>query len=177
MRAKLISLNVPTSGSQQALAFYRSIIGPDVDFARSLSDAPLSYHTPISQDGILLTVADRQRQGEPILCYFAVDNLQQVLNDVQANGGTVLVNPLDLPISQNVLGDYQKEVQQNNPGVTTANDLGTTALVRDPDGNVFGLVQLQQQTHHVFKYGKHRQNIDKDQIAQQQRAIQLGQRM
>jgi predicted enzyme related to lactoylglutathione lyase len=177
MNAKLVFCNVPTRDFKKASAFYGALLGED-NFARSLTDRMHAYHQPISPDGTQLTLSDRQRPDEPIICTFAVDNLADALQQLRALGATLVVGPVDLPIAAAVLSDYQSQALQHHPEAGAAGpSTGSWALIRDPDGNAIGLCELQPHAQATFKHGKYRQPLPLDMLQQHARAVQLGRRL
>ncbi len=91
LNAKLVICSVPTKNSAAAQQFYNTLFG-GADFARTLNDQIESYYRPISEDGLTLTIAARQSDREPITCFFAVDNLNETVEQLEAAGGKVVVN-------------------------------------------------------------------------------------
>jgi predicted enzyme related to lactoylglutathione lyase len=176
MRAKIIQCNVPASDLPKVRAFYAKLLGTD-DFARSLNDKVVAYHRTISHDGLMLTLTARQHGQEPIVCYFAVDNIDQTLRDLQAAGGRIVYGPVDLPTAPAVVEEYKANVRQSRAADNPTGDIGRSALVRDPEGNVVGITQLRPESHKHFKYGRHAVGLDADQIAQHERAVALGRKL
>ncbi len=174
---KLIQCNVATKNIAKSLDFY-SMLFPALPFARSLADGIESYHQPISSDGIQLTISQQQADGEQIICYFAVDDLDATIKTLEQAGGSVLVAPFTLPIAVAVKAEYDNQVKQNHPEVTQLqDDVGRSAILQDPDGNLFGLTELQPQAHSLFNYGKFSTPITVAQQAQHQRGIDLGKKV
>jgi len=171
--AKLIQCNVPSTNIRRSRAFYRALFA-DLEFARSLSDEMEAYHKPISVDGIKLTISPRQDEQEQITCYFAVDNLDETLTALEQMGGTVIVEPFTLYTSPEAFPEYESEVRQYDPEARPSTDIGQSALVRDPDGNLIGLTELREDVYRTFKYGKFRVDLEAEQVAQHRRALELA---
>jgi len=176
MNAKLIQCNVPAADLPRVRAFYNKLLGTD-NFARSLTEKVVAYHQTISNDGTKLTLTARQHGQEPIVCYFAVDSIDQTLRDLQAAGGTVVAGPWAIATHPAVVEEYKATVKQIQPAQNPTGDIGRSALVRDPEGNVIGITELQPEAQKQFKYGPHRVGLDADQIAQDERARALGRKI
>lgn len=172
--SKLIQCNVPSTNIRKSRDFYSVVFG-DIPFARTLTEELEGFHLPISVDGVQLTITPRQSEEEQITCYFAVDNLEQTLSALERTGGTVVCEPFALHVAPSVLPEYATSVKQYHP-ITgeIAGDIGRSAIVRDPDGNLIGLTELRDQSHWLFKYGKHRVPLDKAQHEQHKRGCDLG---
>lgn len=173
MNAKLIQCNVPANDLPRVRAFYSKLLGAD-NFARSLTEKVVAYHQTISNDGIKLTLTARQHGQEPIVCYFAVDNIDQTLRDLEAAGGKVVAGPWAVATHQAVVEEYKATVKQIQPTQNPTGDIGRSALVRDPEGNVIGITELRPEAHKQFKYGAYAVGLDAEQIAQHERARVLG---
>jgi predicted enzyme related to lactoylglutathione lyase len=172
--AKLIQCNVPSRNIRKSRAFYQILFGQQ-DFARSLTDKVESYHQPISADGIQLTISPRQTENEQITCFFAVDNLEAILGTLEQNGGEVICEPFTLDISTDAFPGYGEQIKKFHPEVRSLQkNVGTCAIVRDPDGNLLGITELAEQAHWLFKYGAFSAKLDADQVAQHQRGIELA---
>lgn len=125
--AKLVSCNVPTKNSAAAQKFYNTLLGAQ-NFGRSATSHVESHFRPIGSGNLHLTITTRQDEREPITCYFSVDNLDDTISQLTAAGGKVVVNPTPMPAS--------------GPGKQSSEGLGRFATMLDPDGNAFGLIQL-----------------------------------
>jgi predicted enzyme related to lactoylglutathione lyase len=176
MHAKLIQCNVPASDLPKVRAFYAKLLGTD-DFARSLSDKVVAYHRTISHDGLKLTLTERQRDQEPIVCYFAVENIDQTLRELEAAGGKIVAGPFALPTAPAVVEEYIENVRKTQPTQKPTGDIGRSALVRDPEGNVVGITELQPEAQKQFKVGPFAVGLDAEQVAQHERARTLGDKL
>jgi predicted enzyme related to lactoylglutathione lyase len=163
LNAKLVMCNVPTSNSNAARTFYNTLFGGD-DFARSLNDQVESYFRPISQDGVTLAIAGRQNDRESITCYFAVDNLANTLSQLQAAGGTIVLNPTPIPVSgpANAKKVYDDAVKGH--GDQPSDTAGQFATMVDPDGNYIGLMQLQGPLQHQLNAGQAQRMLSQQQV-------------
>jgi len=162
LNAKLVICSVPTRNSSAAQQFYNTLLGGD-DFAPSLSQQVESYYRPISEDGLTLTVAARQSDRESITCYFAVDNLDETVKQLQAAGGTVVVNPA--PIDTTVPGDVQK-AYADVVGQQAPTQAGRFVGMTDPDGNYLALMQLDSATQQQLKAGPANRKLAQSQVDQ-----------
>jgi predicted enzyme related to lactoylglutathione lyase len=140
LNAKLVICSVPTQNTAAAQEFYDTLLGGQ-DFARTLNDQIESYYRPISRDGLTLTIAARQNDRETITPFFAVDDLDETVKELEAAGGKVVVQSTPLPVSAPAKAKQAfaslAKAQQAPP--TAGNFVGMT----DPDGNYLGLMQLQ----------------------------------
>jgi predicted enzyme related to lactoylglutathione lyase len=150
LKAKLVICNVPTKNSAAARKFYDTLFGGN-DFARSLNDKIESYYRPISQDGLTLAVGARQEPREPITCYFAVDDLDTTVHELEAVGGKVVVKSTPMPISGPPAAIKIFDDANKAKGVQSSHVAGHMATMLDPDGNYIGLLQLQGPTLHSLK--------------------------
>jgi predicted enzyme related to lactoylglutathione lyase len=173
LRAKLIMCSMPSGDLAKARNFYSALLGSD-NWARALSDQVEAYHQPISSDGIDLNVTQRQGNNDSQTCFYAVDDLNQATQALTAAGGSVVRGPFDLPISQKAMQDYSAEVQTTDPGTPITGSAGQCTLIRDPDGNLLGLMQLAEHTKHHFKAGKFKKGLDRDQVDEQARAVKVA---
>lgn len=150
LKAKLIACNVPSSNHAAAQGFYSALLG--IEFARSLTEATTSHHIPLTEEGQFLWLSDRTAKEEQITCVFAVDNLDQVMNELSKVGGSRFIGPFDTPISPKLMSFYEAQVPA---GVKVTPTLGKCALMKDPDGNVIALMQLEQHAHIFYRTGQH----------------------
>jgi len=177
MTPKVILINVPADDPKRTAEFYSQLLG--IEFARTFTDSHVAYHVPISDDGKLLQVQKKFAPDEGVTCYFAVDDLNAAIKDLKAKGATVATQPMDLPISKQVLQDY-KEMFKQSYGADAADTIGTGAVLKDPAGNRFGLVQLNEHANLMFKYGKYStqpRHVSEERYAIHMRTVALGKRM
>src|SRR5664279_4196280 len=162
LNAKLVICSVPTKNSAAAQQFYNTLLGGD-DFARTINDQIESSYRPISKDGLILTIAARQNDREPITCFFAVDNLDETVKQLEAAGGTVVVTSAPVAVSapDQVKQAFADVVGQNAPA-TAGNWVGMI----DPDGNYLGLLQLDSSTERSLNAGPEGRTLSKAQVQQ-----------
>ncbi len=170
LKAKLIACNVPTKNMAASRNFYDTLFGGQ-DFARSLNDKTESYFRPISQDGLTLTVGARWNEREPITCIFAVDNLQETIQQLTAAGGKVVVNPTAMAVSgpPQAVEVFHQSLASGTPGtagatVASSNSMGQFATMVDPDGNYLGLMQVDQSMQAHFKSQPEQRTLSATQI-------------
>ena len=167
LNAKLVMCSVPTKNSDAAQKFYNTLFGGD-DFARSLNDQVESFYRPINQDGLTLTIATRQDEREPITCYFAVDDLNATVRQLEAEGGKLVVNPTDMPASG------PPQALQAAQDVQPSTNMGNFVTMLDPDGNYLGLMQLDNSIQAHFNARKSQRTLTKEQVDKQDRWKQKG---
>ncbi len=162
LNAKLVICSVPTRNSAAAQQFYNTLLG-GADFARTLDDQIESYYRPISKDGLTLTIAARQNDREPITCFFAVDNLDETVQQLQAAGGRVVVNSAPVPVSapEQAKQAYAQAVGQQAPATA-----GQFVGMIDPDGNYLGLLQLDSSIQKSLNAGPECRTLSPGQVQQ-----------
>lgn len=164
LNAKLVMCNVPTSDSAASRKFYDTLFGGE-DFTRSLNDKIESYFRPISQDGVSLNITNRQHDRESITCFFAVDNLADTINQLQAAGGKVVVNAAPIPVSGPPEARKVYEDAVRGRGDQPTDTAGQFATMLDPDGNYIGLMQLQGPMQRQFNAGSAQRMLSQQQVA------------
>ncbi len=166
---KPVLINVPVDDLESGRAFYEPLLG--MPLARSLS-FEVSYHAPVSSDGILLTVNPRRFPGEPITVYFHVPDLTEALKVITENGGTVTAGPYDLPIPQQIQPELRERYRESPfySGEAGAS-MGTGASLQDPSGNRFGLVQFSVWAHATFRLGEYATPVTAEQLVDQSIAL------
>lgn len=170
LNAKLVICSVPTSNSAAAQKFYNTLFGGD-DFAPTLNQQVESYYRPISDQGLTLTVAARQSDRQPITCHFAVDNLDEMVKQLEAVGGTVVVNPAPVPVSA---PDQAKQAFAQVVGQKPPDVAGRWVGMIDPDGNYFALMELDSGTQRQLQAGPEGRKLSQTQVDQLDRWKQHG---
>src|SRR2546423_2696348 len=135
LAAKLIHISVPGYQKQKQHDFWGKLFG--IDVARSLTDDVESYHFPISEDGLFLTLGPPQNRGDnQITCFFAVENLKYTLTDLQTLGGKVVTPPFEIPVAQRATGFYNSRLKTVGSKTSAPNgEFASIAYIEDPDGN------------------------------------------
>jgi predicted enzyme related to lactoylglutathione lyase len=159
--AKLVICSVPTQNSAAAQEFYNTLLGGK-DFARTLNDQVESYYRPISKDGLTLTIAARQNDREGITCFFAVDNLDETVEQLEAAGGKVVVSSTAISVSapDKAKQAYAKALKGQEAPATAGRFVGMT----DPDGNYLGLLELESSLKQRLKAEKASRTLSQDQV-------------
>jgi predicted enzyme related to lactoylglutathione lyase len=173
--AKLIMITIPATNVDGSESFYSKLLG--TDFAPALSTTEAAYHAPISSDGVDLQIGTRHSPQETPMAHFAVDDINAAVTEVKNLGGQVVWGPTALPIAPAAKADYEALVKKHNPGVAVTGNVGSAAVVRDPDGGTIGLVQLEEHTHKHFAFGKHRQPLTAEQQQILQDDVQIGKKL
>jgi predicted enzyme related to lactoylglutathione lyase len=177
LKKKLAMVSVSVANPGSSRKFYETIFG--IDFAESLTDQAESYHAPIDENGIDLTINPTFPGGQAgVVPYFAVNNIDSAVNEATGAGGKLVWGPADLPISPAERNEYKKQVEKLFPedaqGAADWNTVGRAALVLDPEGSPVGLVQLAQHAHGKFKAGKHQRDLDTKQEQAHKATVALG---
>jgi predicted enzyme related to lactoylglutathione lyase len=170
LKAKLIAVNIPTRNQDASNAFYAKLLG--IDLARSFTEATRSYHAPLTQSGEWLWVSARNANDEATLAVFAVDNLDQTVRDLVAAGGQSVLGPISPPISPKLYPEYSKG--RSAKGGHPSQTLGRFQMVKDPDGNVIMLAELDKDAQASFKAGPHDPGLSQEQVDQHQKTKQAG---
>lgn len=165
MKAKLVSLNVPTSDSGRSNTFYSALIG--MDLVESLGSRGRSTHAPLSNEGHWIWLSDRMDEDERITAVFAVDNLHEAITELTAVGGSLMMM-IPTPIAPAMRERYQRDLADTAsriappPGSTSGaaerdapKSMGNFALMEDPDGNVIGLLEPEEHGHRFYRVGRY----------------------
>ena len=153
MNARLIFCNIPTSHQhRRSVNFYNHLFGRQL--ARSMSDEVQSHHAPVAA-GVQLALTPRHSENEHPTLYFAVDHLDKAVAELRDLGATLVRDRIRLPIPKGAVGAMGaagcklNQVDMGDPPF----DMAVAALVRDPDGNMIGLIQLAKFATHWFPGG------------------------
>ena len=122
LRSKLVICNIPTVDSDAAMKFYGTLLGGG-EFAPAPNKEE-SYYQSISPDGVDLTITKRHEEQEGWTCYFAVDDLERALEELQGAGAKVI-----------------QEIKSVD-AAGGEGDVGRMAIVLDPDKNSVGLLEV-----------------------------------
>jgi predicted enzyme related to lactoylglutathione lyase len=160
LKSGLVLCNVPTTKSEEARRFYSSLLGLD-DFVRAPNEEVESYFHPISADGIDMTITQRYDDQERLTCYFAVDDLDATLRELESLGGRIEVQPREVTMSERA----REAIKRASRGRAPRANVGRMAVVLDPDLNHLGLIQLDSSAHRHFRWGRFKRGIDNDQVA------------
>jgi predicted enzyme related to lactoylglutathione lyase len=169
LKAQLVLCNVPSVDTSAATKFYGALLGGD--FARGLNDDVESYFRPISKDGIDMTVTQRFDDQERMTCYFAVDDLDAAIKELQDLGGELVVDPRPVHLSKRAKR-YRQEAEK--AGFKVGDRVGTMAVFLDPDKNHVGIMQLEEHAQPHFKAGKHAEPLSDEQDREFEEARQAA---
>jgi predicted enzyme related to lactoylglutathione lyase len=148
--AKLVFCNVPARDADSLLPFYGALLGVDPGSFVKNAESPIpQYYEPITGDGVDITITQRNDTREVTATYWAVDDLEGAIKELQAAGGNIASGPERMP------------------------DGGATALLLDPEGNFVGLVQLSDQGERYFRAGKFHAEFE-DQLQRRREEARAG---
>jgi hypothetical protein len=104
------------------------LLGGDA-FVQNVKSPIPQYQEALTGDGVDLTITQRQDTRDVTAAYWAVPNVDEMVDQLMKQGGEVATR-VDTP------------------------DGGRTALMLDPEGNFFGLIQLPEDAHEYFQVGE-----------------------
>jgi predicted enzyme related to lactoylglutathione lyase len=160
LKAQLVLCNVPSVDTGAATRFYGALLGQD--FARGLNDDVTSYFQPIHKDGIDMTVTERFDDRERMTCYFAVEDLEGTIRELEGLGGTVEAEPRPVNLSKRAR-KYREQAKR--AGLEVQDTVGTMAVLLDPDKNHVGLIQLEEHAKKLhFKVTEDNEQVTEEQV-------------
>lgn len=155
LNAQLIMVNVPAKDPKASRDFYSALFG--IEFAPAWSDEVEGYHAPVSSDGIKLSVQEPGQGQQGLSCIFAVNNLEEAVQEIEKMGGQATRRSFSMPIAQSAIQAYAacavRYGVSQELATSTMNNLGRAAVVKDPAGNSMVLVELEEHAHFSFKSG------------------------
>ncbi|MEU8959789.1 VOC family protein [Streptomyces sp. NPDC048518] len=170
MIPKPVIINVPVDDVDAGIDFYESFLG--LRLARSLSPDQISFHAPVSSDGILLTVNKRNFPGEGVTLMFAVEDIDAALVSWKAAGGTVVAGPYDLPLPRKIRDEFRDQFRDSPFFRGEAGDsMGRGASLHDAEGNRMGIVELSEWAHATFALGAYARPVTAEQLKDQSIAL------
>ncbi|MEU1146609.1 VOC family protein [Streptomyces sp. NPDC005863] len=170
MIPKPVIINVPVDDVDAGIDFYESFLG--LRLARSLSPDQISFHAPVSSDGILLTVNKRNFPGEGVTLMFAVEDIDAALASWKAAGGTVVAGPYDLPLPRKIRDEFRDQFRDSPFFRGEAGDsMGRGASLHDAEGNRMGIVELSEWAHATFALGAYARPVTAEQLKDQSIAL------
>src|SRR5438876_6732431 len=92
-KGKLVLINAPTRNSEKSRSFYGALLG--VEFAHGFNPNVASWWTPLLR-GVDFTVTDRYDDRERLTPYFAVENLEAAVKELEGLGGRCVVPARDV---------------------------------------------------------------------------------
>ncbi|MGH4031856.1 VOC family protein [Actinomycetota bacterium Odt1-20B] len=170
MIPKPVIINVPVDDVDAGIEFYEDFLG--LRLARSLAPGQISFHAPVSSDGILLTVNKRHFPGEGVTVMFAVDDIDAALAAWKAAGGTVVAGPYDLPLPKKIREEFRDQFRDSPFYRGEAGDsMGRGASLNDAEGNRMGIVELSEWAHATFALGTYANPVSEEQLKDQSIAL------
>jgi predicted enzyme related to lactoylglutathione lyase len=131
-QAQLVFVSIPTANQKRSEEFYKLLFDAQSQQSYShVSADGVYYKAKVGQ--VYASIAPRRGPHEPIVCHFAVDNLDDIIPLLKQAGGTLMVPPYELPLG--------KQDQR----------IGRGAIFRDPDENVIGIVKIDDAFFDSFK--------------------------
>ena len=174
--AQVAFINVPAKDLEKSRRFYEILF--DSVFARSLTEKPKGFHMPVSCPRTYWHVTERTHERETTVVYVAIRNLKHTLKRLVAAGGEVVSEPRNLRISGRMFEVFKERVEskleQVDPGVPVTEEMGHFALLKDPEGNVVGVMELAKYLYYHFGYGRHRKPATQEQLEDHLEAIGTG---
>jgi predicted enzyme related to lactoylglutathione lyase len=152
MNARLILYSVLSTTKASTMQFYTALLG--TEFGRSLWDEGDSSYAWASS-GVKLTVNQAPHERGGVMPHFRVDDLDDALKQLEAAGGHQVAGPYDIPVAAADLEGFRTSYAELGlgSGAEVEPSLGSGAVVRDPDGNQVGLIQLRPFAEAFFEGG------------------------
>lgn len=149
MQARLAMINFPVPSTQAARSFYEKLLG--IELARSLTEQrPGSLHAPVA-NGVQMLVNQRLKANEGPTPYFAVADLNGTIGALTGAGGQVVIGPTPLPLHSKVKsGGGLIDISCNSATTALPQNMGVFSLIRSPDGNLIGVIQLDPGAERFF---------------------------
>ncbi|WP_437587670.1 VOC family protein [Sorangium sp. So ce1000] len=167
MNAKLIAINVP-SPSPETRSFYERLVG--VEAAQALSSVN-SAHMPMP-DGMWLWLSEPQHPNDKVpVAYFAVSDVDEALRNCVAAGGRAIGEVMKLETAEDALAFYGQSLRRLGVDEPLTPLWGRAALVRDPGGNLIGLMEVEPHSHIFYNLGKYFHPVPAKILVEHGRAI------
>jgi len=143
MSQRLIFCNVPVEGAhnEAALEFYGRLLGRKLVRSLSTEKEHARYHAPASH-GVQLSIGPKHNPHETVTCYFAVSDLKASIKELEAVKGKLVVGNIRLPSLGGGGGGGAAACANSRFFDVVDPALGEAAIMRDPAGNLVGLIQL-----------------------------------
>jgi predicted enzyme related to lactoylglutathione lyase len=177
VKAKLVHVEVPTDEGVKSsvLQFYASLFGTPL--APSFTDVVESYHLPIGRDGTWLSVHVRggEATAEQTVCHFAVDDLAAAVTELTAAGGTLVAGDVESKVAERASDHYKALLEVKDPAGAGTYDgsFFKMAYLRDPGGNLLGLMEVAESAAVWFALDAH---PTEEQMEGHRRTIAAGER-
>jgi len=170
LKGKLVFYDVPASDLENSGKFYAALLGSEL--ARTPNPKQKGLFHPLSADGIDITIHSRRKQDPPDIptAYFAVADLDAAIRELEAAGGKRAYEPTDIPLPTGE-GLKRYRAQAKRSGHDVGKRIGRGAVMRDPDDNPVGLVQLEGHAAYYFRAGQFQPSIRADQAEGVEQAL------
>jgi predicted enzyme related to lactoylglutathione lyase len=155
--ANLIMVNLPSDEPTKTADFYASLLG--IDMVPGLGGDSETFHAPISEDGIDLTVNPQHAREERPTPFYAVDDLDEAVASVKRLGGQVVWGPEDIPIDDKGFQGYKQIVEEEWHEKVTKQTMGRGLIAVEPGGTHVGLIDLAEHAHGHFAHGRYRKEL------------------
>lgn len=176
MRPSLCTINIPTTNFEKSTKFYNYLC--EYEFAQALTEEVDSRSVPISRDGIFLQLTQQLHEGEHVVCYFGVKDLNKAIEELQKLGGKLMAGPFDLPVPPGMVDELRREYRRSlKRGEEIPPTTGKSAILQDPHGNGVGLLSLESHAHKNFCVGDHYRPVTETQLKEHKRAIARGRKV
>ena len=129
-----------------------------------------TFHAPISEDGIDLTINPSHAKEEQTTPFYAVDELDDAIKTAESLGGEIVWGPEDLPIDDKGFSGYKKIVEEEWSEKVREQSMGRGCIVQEPGGTHIGLVDLAEHAHGHFAHGRYRKELSAKQVRVHQKA-------
>lgn len=155
---RLVTITMPSDNAEKLSGFYDSIL--NVNFGRTINDpskeiANHAFQTWASA-GVKWNISNKYGASETTMAHFAVPSLKEYADNVCLKGGKSITGPIELEYHDQFIPHYKEKFEQFKFGdakdVTPS--LGTMQLFEDPDGNRFGLIELESWAAKLFENGE-----------------------
>jgi predicted enzyme related to lactoylglutathione lyase len=176
-KGKLVLVNAPTRDSEKSRSFYGALLG--AEFAQGFNPNVASWWTPLLR-GVDFTITMRYDDRERLTPYFAVENLEAAIKDLEAHGGQCVVPPRDVVFGpeqarEAYVAEQKKEGHDLKPNQVKT--VGRMAVLLDPDLNHVGLIQVAPDAKRHFGVDDGSLEIDKREAEAFKSAKKLSDRL
>lgn len=171
LKASLAFVNIPSDNPKETRQFFEKLFG--IEMVPSLSDE-VSYHAPVSDDGIDLNVGARHTPQESPTAFIAVDDLDRAVELAKTSGGSVVWGPDDLAIPDQDFDEYKQAVKEIDDLDVREKRLGRAAIVVESGGSQVGLVELASHAEKHFNAGKRKKDLSDYRVKVHERSQKLA---
>ena len=164
-KARLISCSYPFDDLEQGKAFYEALLG--VELAPNISEHIEAYNAPAGRR-VQLSIHRRQPHEQGSIAYFAVEDLDATVRELEQQGGQKVAGPFEMPVSSQV----QELVRRDHAdhALKDVDSAGLVAIMKDPGKNLIGLIQL-----HPDLVKEHSQVLSSEEVLEHhEAAVDIG---